>query len=119
MLLIQCLCNAGLTTKLYRGFQEILGRDNRRLSSDTKRSAQETTSSKDYSIIIARVYSLPRQLFYRAVSQQHTNTDTQGDFTETLDWTTLFLGDINTGTWPSRLEESQMMRSMVMGPARL
>jgi hypothetical protein len=26
----------------------------------------------------------------------------------TLDWITLFLGDINMGTWPSRLEESQM-----------
>jgi hypothetical protein len=26
----------------------------------------------------------------------------------TLDWTTLFLGDINTGTWPSRLEESHI-----------
>jgi hypothetical protein len=23
-------------------------------------------------------------------------------------WATLFLGDINTGTWPSRLGESQM-----------
>jgi hypothetical protein len=23
-------------------------------------------------------------------------------------WVTLFLGDINTGTWPSRLGESQM-----------
>jgi hypothetical protein len=35
-------------------------------------------------------------------------------------WTTLFLGDINMGTWPSRLEESQMRQHcMVMGPARL
>jgi hypothetical protein len=25
-------------------------------------------------------------------------------------WATLFLGDINTGTWPSRLGESQMRR---------
>jgi hypothetical protein len=35
-------------------------------------------------------------------------------------WATLFLGDINTGTWPSRLGESQMGElSMVTGSARL
>jgi hypothetical protein len=27
---------------------------------------------------------------------------------QVCNWTTLFLWDINTGTWPSRLEEAQM-----------
>jgi hypothetical protein len=32
-------------------------------------------------------------------------------------WVTLFLGDINMGTWPSRLGESQMRQyNMVMRP---
>jgi hypothetical protein len=35
-------------------------------------------------------------------------------------WTTPFLGDINAGTWPSRLGESQMRQeSMITGSAQL
>jgi hypothetical protein len=35
-------------------------------------------------------------------------------------WATLFLGDINMGTWPSRLGESQELRQyMVLGLAEL
>jgi hypothetical protein len=32
-------------------------------------------------------------------------------------WATLFLGEINTGTWPSKLGDSQKQRqNMLMGP---
>jgi hypothetical protein len=36
-------------------------------------------------------------------------------------WATLFLGDMNTGSWPSRLEESQELeqQNMVLSPAGL
>jgi hypothetical protein len=36
-------------------------------------------------------------------------------------WVTLFLREINTGTWPSRLLESQILdsKNMVMSPAGL
>jgi hypothetical protein len=35
-------------------------------------------------------------------------------------WATLFLGDINTETWPSRLRESQELeQNMVLSPVGL
>jgi hypothetical protein len=40
---------------------------------------------------------------YQRFFIQLTKPSTRG-----YNWATLFLGDINTGTWPSRLGESQM-----------
>jgi hypothetical protein len=47
-------------------------------------------------------------VFYNSTPHQvHTLITMEEHFRE-YNWATLFLGDINSGTWPSRLKESQM-----------
>jgi hypothetical protein len=48
-------------------------------------------------------YVVRIEIISRTSSQLRLESSAQG-----YNWTTLFLGDINKGTWPSRLGESQM-----------